>query len=74
MDLKPKIIVTNPLFWLSNYLSRNHKCVYETVLHDIVVENNVSVIISQCNCGKTVSNRLHRESQAYQNLKTLKLI
>lgn len=66
--MKEKWIFTvyNPLFWIFKKKKKYHYCVFYKNLYDIPMENNTNFLISQCDCGKTDINRVHRESETYK--------
>lgn len=44
-----------------------HKCEYDIKL-DIPMDNNTNFLISQCICGEMKIDRVHRESEVYENI------
>ena len=52
-------------FDIHNIMLCFHRCNYDIKLYDIEMENNTNWLVTQCACGKTNINRVHRESVTY---------
>jgi hypothetical protein len=58
--------IPNPFYKINKYIKSFHECEFVKYVHDIPMNNDTHILISQCKCGKTKETRAHKNSPLYK--------